>query len=84
MNYYDMSQYIRALRQEQKITQQQMATHIGVSRATISSFENGRADDIGFKKVIRMLDYLNKELAVRDKSPFPTFEELIEAQRRES
>lgn len=76
-----MAQLVRELRQERKITQQQLAEYIGVSRATINSFENGRAADIGLKKVLKMLDYLGKELVVKEKSPFPTFEELIEAQR---
>jgi hypothetical protein len=29
---------------------------------------------------MKILDYLGKELAIRDKSPFPTFEELRDGQ----
>jgi transcriptional regulator with XRE-family HTH domain len=53
-----------------------MADHLGISRATINALENGRSGDIGIRKVMKILDYLGKELTVRDKSPFPTLEEL--------
>lgn len=53
-----------------------MAKHLGISRATLNAFENHRAADIGLRKVILMLDYLGYEFNLREKSPFPTFEEL--------
>lgn len=53
-----------------------MAEHLGISRATINALENGRSGDIGIKKVMKVLDYLGKELVIREKSPFPTLEEL--------
>ncbi|MGO1693045.1 MAG: helix-turn-helix domain-containing protein [Marinobacter sp.] len=53
-----------------------MAEHLGISRATINALENGRSGDIGIKKVMKVLDYLGKELVIRDKSPFPTLEQL--------
>nr|WP_264754807.1 helix-turn-helix transcriptional regulator [Marinobacter sp. LV10R510-11A] len=62
------------------MSQQKMAEHLGISRATINALENGRSGDIGIKKVMKVLDYLGKELAIRDKSPFPTFEELRDEQ----
>ncbi|MDS1309518.1 helix-turn-helix domain-containing protein [Marinobacter xiaoshiensis] len=57
-----------------------MAEHLGMSRATINALENGRSGDIGIRKVMKILDYLGKELNIRDKSPFPTFEELRDEQ----
>lgn len=56
-----------------------MADHLAISRATLSAFENGKPGDIGIRKVIYMLDYLGYEFAVREKSAFPTFEELLDA-----
>jgi len=71
---------IATLRRQQSVSQQVMADHLGLSRATINALENGRSGDVGVRKVIRILDYLGYELSVREKSPFPTLEELRDEQ----
>lgn len=67
---------ISNLRREQNVSQQIMADHLGLSRATINALENGRSGDVGVRKIMKILDYLGHELAVREKSPFPTLDEL--------
>lgn len=79
MNYLEIGQAIKTLRRARRIPQQRMAEHLDISRATLSAFENGRPGDIGIKKVLLMLDYLGHELRIAEKSPFPTFEELRDA-----
>lgn len=79
MDFMMLAETIRRLRQEKKISQQLMAKHLGISRATLNAFENQRSPDIGLRKVMMMLDYLGFELRLREKSPFPTFEELRDA-----
>lgn len=76
MDYQELGATIARLRKEQKVTQTVMAEHLGISRATINALEKGRSGDIGVRKVMKMLDYLGYELAVGDKSPWPTLEEL--------
>lgn len=76
MDYQDLTTTIASLRKQKKVSQHTMAHHLGISRATINALENGRAGDIGVRKVMKILDYLGCELAIRDKSPFPTLEEL--------
>jgi transcriptional regulator with XRE-family HTH domain len=76
MDFQTLGHDISRFRQQQGVSQQQMADHLGISRATINALENGRSGDIGIRKVMKILDYLGKELTVRDKSPFPTLEEL--------
>lgn len=76
MDYLELGQTIRELRQQKKISQQQMADHLAMSRTTINAFELGRSGDVGLRKVMKMLDYLGYEVSIREKSPFPTFEEL--------
>lgn len=79
MDYFELGQSVKLLRSQKKISQQLMAQHLDISRATLSAFENGRAGDVGLRKVILMLDYLGHELSLREKSPFPNFEELRDA-----
>lgn len=76
MDFQTLGEEIRQNRKESGISQQELADDIGISRATINSIENARSGDIGVRKVMKILDYLGKELVIRDKSPFPTFEEL--------
>lgn len=76
MDFLELGQQIRQLRQQQGITQQLMAEHLQISRMTLNSIETGRAGDVGIRKVMKVLDYLGFELSIREKSPLPTLEEL--------
>jgi transcriptional regulator with XRE-family HTH domain len=58
------------------ISQAQLSSDIGISRATISSLENNAEADVGLKKVLQILDYIGYEIEVKEKSMFPSFEEL--------
>jgi len=80
MDYQTLGKTISTLRQQRGVSQLKMAEHLGISRTTINALENGRSGDIGIRKVMKVLDYLGKELAIRDKSPFPTLEELRDGQ----
>lgn len=81
MDFTELGQAAQALRKEKGISQQLMAQHLGISRATLSAFENGHAGDLGLRKAIQIFDYLGQELRLRDKSPFPTLEELRDAKQ---
>lgn len=84
MDFLELGQAVKSLRQAKKIPQQLMAQHLDMSRATLSAFENGRAGDIGIKKVLLIVDYLGYQISLREKSPFPTFEELRDANTKSS
>ena len=79
MDYQELGSAIAALRKQKKVSQQQLADHIAISRATLNALENGRAGDVGVRKVMKVLDYLGYELSVREQSPFPTLDELWDA-----
>lgn len=74
-----LGEEVRRLRREAGLTQQQLADFAGISRVTLSGLEAGRASDIGVRKVIKLLDLLGYDLRLREKSRFPTFEELRDA-----
>ena len=82
MDYQTLGQTLSTLRQQNGVSQQTLANHLVISRATINALENNRSGDIGIRKVMKILDYLGKELVIRDKSPFPTFEELRDENER--
>lgn len=76
MDFQELGEALSQLRRSKKISQQTLANHIAVSRATINSFENARPGDVGVRKVLKIIDYLGYELCIREKSAFPTLEEL--------
>lgn len=69
---------IKAERKRRKITQKQIAQVLGMSHATISQIESGIVQDIGFRKITRILEYLGLEIVVRMAGTPPTLEELRE------
>jgi transcriptional regulator with XRE-family HTH domain len=79
MDFKEFGKHISTLRKEQKISQEVLSNDIGISRATLSSFENGRGVDIGLKKVLQIVDYLGYKIDLKENNLFPTFEELRDA-----
>jgi transcriptional regulator with XRE-family HTH domain len=67
---------IREARKRQKITQFETAKAAGIGRSSLSQIENGTIQDIGIRKMIRVMDFLGIELTTRPKGAPPTLEEL--------
>lgn len=77
---FEIGNEIRSERKRRKITQDQLARTFGMSRSTISQIEKGIVQDIGIRKVIRILEYLDLELRVRPRGAPPTLEDLQQEQ----
>lgn len=73
---FEIGEEIRKERKRRKISQEKMAIDLKMSRATISQIESGTVQEIGVRKLIRMLEYLNLELRVRLAGAPPTLDEL--------
>ncbi|WP_029406911.1 helix-turn-helix transcriptional regulator [Thiomicrorhabdus sp. Milos-T2] len=76
MTYLELGVELVALRKSKSLSQQALADAVGVSRATINALEKGRSIDIGIRKVIKILEYFDQELCFKQKTHFPTFDEL--------
>jgi len=76
MDLKELGQKIKSYRKDKKLSQTTLCEDLKISRATLSSLENGRGVDIGIKKVMQILDYLGYQISLKEKSPFPTLEEL--------
>lgn len=73
---FTIGQELRNERKRRTISQEKMAKDLGMSRSTISQIESGTVQDIGVRKLIRMLEYLGLELRVRPAGMPPTLDEL--------
>lgn len=60
---------ITALRRDRSLTQAELAQRAGVSRAWLSSAENGRTEGLDVGRVMRVLDALDASLTIRDDTP---------------
>jgi len=72
----EIGKYIRQERKKRKLSQSKLGELLGMSRTTIGQIENGSIQDVGVRKLIRILDILDLELRVRVASGRPTLEEL--------
>lgn len=77
MDFYELGKELALLRKSKNISQQTIPKDLNISRATISNFESGASSDIGLKKVLQIIDYLGYKINLKEKSPFPIFEDII-------
>ena len=77
MDFYELGKELATLRKSKYISQQAISKDLNISRATISNFESGTSSDIGLKKVLQIIDYLGYEINLKEKSPFPVFEDVV-------
>ena len=65
-----------------KLSQSDLSRKAGLSRATLDALENGRAGELGFSKVTRLLAALGLELTLQTASSHrPTLDELMQEDR---
>jgi len=69
-------------RKSLKLSQAELAGKAGVSRATLDALENGRAGELGYSKITRMLLALGLELTLQPASSQRlTLDELMQEDR---
>ena len=69
-------------RKRLKMNQTELSRQAGVSRATLDALENGRARELGFSKVTKILAALGLELALETAGLHrPTLDELLQEDR---
>jgi len=77
-----MGHTIAEQRKKLKMNQTDLSRRAGVSRATLDALENGRAGELGFSKLSKILAALGLELTLHTASSHrPTLDELLEEDR---
>ena len=73
---------IAGRRKTLRLSQHALARQAGVSRATLDALENGRAGELGFSRLTRLLAALGLELKLQPAtSQRPTLDELMREDR---
>jgi transcriptional regulator with XRE-family HTH domain len=69
-------------RKRLKLSQSDLSRRAGISRATLDAVENGRAGELGFSKLTKLLAALGLELTLQTaSSQRPTLDELMQEDR---
>jgi HTH-type transcriptional regulator / antitoxin HipB len=69
-------------RKKLKLTQAALARKAGISRATLEALENGRAGELGFSKLTKLLAALGLELKLQAAGTHrPTLDQLLQEDR---
>ena len=83
MTLLEIGLLLKQARRDAGLSQEQLATPLGMSRATISSIESGRCEEIGFVKLAALLERVGLEITVGPRKSRPTLDDL-RAERRNS
>jgi transcriptional regulator with XRE-family HTH domain len=74
----DIGRRLVSARKEKQLNQLELARKAGVSRSTIDLLENGRAREIGYSKLTRILAAVGLELSLHAMtSERPTLDDLL-------
>ena len=82
LDLLSIGQQIAARRKNLKLSQMALARRAGISRATLEALENGRAGEMGFSKITRLLAAVGLGLKLQVVgSHRPTLDELLSEDR---
>jgi transcriptional regulator with XRE-family HTH domain len=82
LDLISIGQEIAEHRKKLKLSQAALAAKTGISRATLEALENGRAGELGFSKLSKLLRALGLELKLQAASSRrPTLDELLNEDR---
>ena len=82
MDMHELGQEVVRLRQERDWTQHELSRLSGVGRVTIARLESGTLPELGFRKVLQILNVLGKDLRVVSHSYAPTLDDLRQERER--
>lgn len=79
-----LGEQIARRRKKLGLSQSELARKAYVSRATLDALENGRAGELGFSKIGKLLSVLGLELKLQDVTARrPTLDDLMEEDRND-
>jgi len=81
MQLTDLGPIVKDARKRANLSQAELATPLGMSRATISAIESGRCEEIGYSKLVALLQRLGLEFTVVPRTARPTIDDLRNERR---
>ena len=79
LDLVSIANQIAERRKTLQLSQTMLARKAGISRATLDALENGRAGELGFSRLTKLLTALGLELKLQDAASHrPTLDELMQ------
>lgn len=82
MDMLELGQEVVRLRQARGWTQSELSRLSGVGRVTIAKLESGTLPELGFRKVLQILNVLGMDLRVVPQNYAPTLDDLRRERER--
>jgi len=76
MRLNEIGLLLKEARKAAGLSQAELATPLGMSRATVSAIESGRCEEIGATKLAALLERVGLELTAGPRRTRPTLDEL--------
>jgi transcriptional regulator with XRE-family HTH domain len=76
LNLLELGESIKKLRKEKNLTQEELATQVGISRVTLSKLENGYIASISIVTLNDILNHLGYQLDITPLNPFMSRESV--------
>ena len=74
MQFFNIGSTIKEYRKANNLTQQELASQVGITRQTLSKLEKGEIPKISLATFIKILNTLSLELEINEKKPFYYFD----------
>ena len=74
MQFYKVGESIKELRRERKLTQEELATKVGITRQTLGKLERGEIEKVSLQVFLKIVDALDNEIEIVTKKPFFYFD----------
>ncbi|QKD19255.1 helix-turn-helix domain-containing protein [Mesorhizobium sp. NZP2077] len=75
----DLGNEIKNARKQRKLAREKLAELSGVSRARIEALENGRVSDMGFKRLLTLMNIVGLDFRLMTfNNKRPTLEDIME------
>ena len=74
MNFFKIGTTIKELRKPHNLTQEELASKVGITRQTLAKLEKGEIPKISLATFIKILETLDLELEITEKKPFYYFD----------
>ena len=82
MKLAEVGPLLKSARRAAGLSQTEIAQPLGMSRTTVSALETGRCEEVGFQKLVALLESVGLEVTIAPRKGRPTLDDLLARRRR--
>ena len=82
MRLTEVGPLLKSARRTARLSQTEIAQPLGMSRTTVSALETGRCEEVGFQKLVALLESVGLEVTIAPRKGRPTLDDLRARRRR--